>query len=87
VLGRFCALARLEDVTPPTLRHTFASFSGDLGFSELTIAAQAVEFLQSQHAEPRVRAELPATQQAAFYPWLPSCRDLGAAQTGDRIRG
>lgn len=27
------------DVTPHTLRHTFASVAGDLGFSELTIAA------------------------------------------------
>ncbi|MFG1352672.1 tyrosine-type recombinase/integrase [Xanthobacter autotrophicus] len=32
-------MARLEDVTPHTLRHTFASVAGDLGFSELTIAA------------------------------------------------
>ncbi|QRG07214.1 site-specific integrase [Xanthobacter dioxanivorans] len=39
VLDRVCALARLEDVTPHTLRHTFASVAGDLGFSELTIAA------------------------------------------------
>jgi integrase len=29
----------LADVTPHTLRHTFASLAGDLGFSELTIAA------------------------------------------------
>ncbi|WP_374254153.1 tyrosine-type recombinase/integrase [Xanthobacter sp.] len=39
VLDRVCATARLEDVTPHTLRHTFASVAGDLGFSELTIAA------------------------------------------------
>lgn len=39
VLDRICAMARLEDVTPHTLRHTFASLAGDLGFSELTIAA------------------------------------------------
>ena len=32
-------MARLADVTPHTLRHTFASLAGDLGFSELTIAA------------------------------------------------
>jgi hypothetical protein len=32
-------MARLEYVTPDTLRHTFASVAGDLGFSELTIAA------------------------------------------------
>jgi site-specific recombinase XerD len=39
VLDRLCALAGLADVTPHTLRHTFASVAGDLGFSELTIAA------------------------------------------------
>ncbi len=31
--------ARLADITPHTLRHTFARLAGDLGFSELTIAA------------------------------------------------
>ncbi len=39
VLDRVCAKARLADITPHTLRHTFASLAGDLGFSELTIAA------------------------------------------------
>ena len=39
VLDRICEKARLADVTPHTLRHTFASLAGDLGFSELTIAA------------------------------------------------
>ena len=39
VLDRVCAQARLEGVTPHTLRHTFASVAGDAGFSELTIAA------------------------------------------------
>ncbi len=39
VLDRVCALAGLADVTPHTLRHTYASVAGDLGFSELTIAA------------------------------------------------
>lgn len=38
VLGRVCAKAKLKDVTPHVLRHTFASVAGDLGFSELTIA-------------------------------------------------
>ncbi|SDE12670.1 Phage integrase family protein [Rhodospira trueperi] len=38
-LRRLCAMAGLTDVTPHTLRHTFASVAGDLGFSELTIAA------------------------------------------------
>ena len=39
VLDRACEKARLADITPHTLRHTFASLAGDLGFSELTIAA------------------------------------------------
>jgi integrase len=39
VLDRVCGKAGLADVTPHTLRHTFASLAGDLGFSELTIAA------------------------------------------------
>jgi site-specific recombinase XerD len=39
VLDRTCRDAGLLDITPHTLRHTFASLAGDLGFSELTIAA------------------------------------------------
>jgi integrase len=38
-LARLCTAARIEGVTPHTLRHTFGSVAGDLGFSELTIAA------------------------------------------------
>ena len=38
-LARLCAAAQIKDVTPHTLRHTFGSVAGDLGFSELTIAA------------------------------------------------
>lgn len=38
VLDRVCAKAKIKDVTPHVLRHTFASVAGDLGFSELTIA-------------------------------------------------
>jgi integrase len=38
VLDRVCLKAKLKDVTPHVLRHTFASVAGDLGFSELTIA-------------------------------------------------
>jgi site-specific recombinase XerD len=38
-LERLCAEAGLKNVTPHTLRHTFASVAGDLGFSELTIQA------------------------------------------------
>ncbi len=39
VLDRVCQQAGLVDITPHTLRHTYASLAGDLGFSELTIAA------------------------------------------------
>ena len=39
VLDRLCRRAKIEGVTPHTLRHTFASVAGNLGFSELTIAA------------------------------------------------
>lgn len=38
-LERLCALVGLTGVTPHTLRHTFGSVAGDLGFSELTISA------------------------------------------------
>jgi integrase len=38
VLNRLSAKAKLRQVTPHVLRHTFASVAGDLGFSELTIA-------------------------------------------------
>src|SRR3546814_14773289 len=38
-LKRVCGLAGIKGVTPHTLRHTFGSVAGDLGFSELTIRA------------------------------------------------
>ena len=38
-LKRVCGLAGIDGVTPHTLRHTFGSVAGDLGFSELTIRA------------------------------------------------
>lgn len=38
-LKRLCAPVGIENVTPHTLRHTFGSVAGDLGFSELTIRA------------------------------------------------
>ena len=39
VLARISTDAGLTGVTPHVLRHTFASIAGELGFSELTIAA------------------------------------------------
>ena len=38
-LVRLCASVGVTGVTPHTLRHTFGSVAGDLGFSELTIRA------------------------------------------------
>jgi len=38
-LDRVCTLAGISGATPHTLRHTFGSVAGDLGFSELTIRA------------------------------------------------
>lgn len=38
-LDRVCKLARVSGITPHTLRHTFGSIAGELGFSELTIRA------------------------------------------------
>lgn len=38
-LRRLCCAAGITGVTPHSLRHTFGSVAGDLGFSELTIAA------------------------------------------------
>lgn len=39
VLGRICSHLGWDDVTAHTLRHTFGSMAGELGYSELTIAA------------------------------------------------
>lgn len=39
VLGRICKQLGWNDVTAHTLRHTFGSIAGELGYSELTIAA------------------------------------------------
>ncbi|MBB3913869.1 tyrosine-type recombinase/integrase [Rhizobium fabae] len=38
-IGRLTARAGLEGVTSHTLRHSYASVAGDLGFTEITIAA------------------------------------------------
>ena len=38
-VSRDQAIACFPDVTPHTLRHSFASLAGDLGYSETTIAA------------------------------------------------
>lgn len=46
-LQRVCSLAGINGVTPHTLRHTFGSVAGDLGFSELTIRAMLGHASQS----------------------------------------
>lgn len=37
-MGKACEQAKLEDVTPHTLRHSYATVAHELGYSELTIA-------------------------------------------------
>lgn len=46
-LARVCRAAGITDVTPHTLRHTFGSMAGELGFSELTIRAMLGHASQS----------------------------------------
>ncbi|WP_200944778.1 MULTISPECIES: tyrosine-type recombinase/integrase [unclassified Aureimonas] len=46
-LARVCKLAGITEVTPHTLRHTFGSMAGELGFSELTIRAMLGHASQS----------------------------------------
>ena len=46
-LARLCRSASIEGVTPHTLRHTFGSMAGELGFSELTIRAMLGHASQS----------------------------------------
>lgn len=46
-LARVCAIAGIKGVTPHTLRHTFGSMAGELGFSELTIRAMLGHASQS----------------------------------------
>ena len=46
-MARLCRSAGIEGVTPHTLRHTFGSMAGELGFSELTIRAMLGHASQS----------------------------------------
>lgn len=46
-LDRLCRAAGITGVTPHTLRHTFGSMAGELGFSELTIRAMLGHASQS----------------------------------------
>lgn len=46
-LARLCRAAGIVGVTPHTLRHTFGSMAGELGFSELTIRAMLGHASQS----------------------------------------
>lgn len=46
-LARLCRSAGITGVTPHTLRHTFGSIAGELGFSELTIRAMLGHASQS----------------------------------------
>jgi hypothetical protein len=62
VLDRVCEKARLADVTPHTLRHTFASLAGDLGVSELMIVAFARPLCPRRHPDPGTPASRPCGQ-------------------------
>jgi integrase len=69
-LERLCVSVGLGGVTPHTLRHTFASVAGDVGFSELTIRAMLGHGSQS------------VTQ---YYIHIDEALKLAAARTSDEI--
>ena len=88
VLERVCGAARLADVTPHTLRHTFASVAGDLGFSELTIAAllgHAARGVTQRYVHIdealRVAADKVAAALAALLDGQPAIRSGSAERT------
>jgi integrase len=92
VLDRICALAGLAGVTPHTLRHTFASVAGDLGFSELTIAAllgHAARGVTQRYVHIdealRMAADKVAEEIAAILDGGTK-RERGQCETGDSIR-
>ncbi|HWB48647.1 MAG TPA: site-specific integrase [Stellaceae bacterium] len=91
VLDRVCKLAGLADVTPHTLRHTFASLAGNLDFSELTIAAllgHAARGVTQRYVHIDGRSRWPPTVLPRRWPIFstaaPSCRIRDAAGSGNR---
>jgi integrase len=82
-LARLCAVARIEGVTPHTLRHTFGSVAGDLGFSELTIAAllgHAARSVTQGYIHIDEALKLAATRTCEEIADLLSARDTSADQ-------
>lgn len=69
-LKRICSLVGITGVTPHTLRHTFGSVAGDLGFSELTIRAML------GHASQNVTQD---------YVHIDEALKLSVERTSDRI--
>ncbi len=86
-LTRLCASVGIEGVTPHTLRHTFGSVAGDLGFSELTIRALLGHAAQSvtqgyvhidealKLAVTRVCEEIASLLEADEWPKVPDKSD------------
>src|SRR3546814_14462785 len=79
VLGRICHGLGWTDVTAHSLRHTFGSIAGELGYSELTIAAMLGHAAGSVtgryvHIDEAVR---PATERLA--------RSIAMTPAGDQL--
>ena len=79
-LARVCAIASIEGVTPHTLRHTFGSMAGELGFSELTIRAMLGHASQNVtqdyiHIDQAVKLAVDQTSEA-----IAALLDKGAAR-------
>lgn len=85
-LARLSVIAKLEDVTPHTLRHTFGSVAGDLGFSELTIAAMLGHASQTVtqgyvHVDEALRLAVSRTSEE-----IAKALKRGAARTAEHLR-
>ena len=79
-LTKVCASARIDGVTPHTLRHTFGSMAGELGFSELTIRAMLGHASQNVtqdyiHIDQAVKLAVDQTSEA-----IAALLDKGAAK-------
>ena len=85
ILERACAAARIQGVTPHTLRHTFASVAADLGFTELTIAAllgHAARGVTQRYVHVDEAVQMAADRVAGWIAML-----LSGESEGDEARG
>lgn len=85
-LARLSAIAKIEEITPHTLRHTFGSVAGDLGFSELTIAAMLGHASQTVtqgyvHVDEALRLAVSRTSAE-----ISKVLELGAERAALRLR-